>query len=340
MRRQSPVSIVITMRNSVSTIRSTLETTAAQDYPIAEILVLDNVSSDGSVAVVEDFARTSPVPVRLIRMAENRGLSASFNRGVDEATAEVAVMMHSDGSLPSTGELAKLLGPLVDAPETVATFPRILMPYDLWNSYPFWQRVLFARQVGKSYQTFSCKFVAVRRAVYQRIGGLDEELFCDRVGYGGEDSDLHMRLEREGLVVGTEAQVIHLHAIGVAYGPRGYIFQRKVLGLTYGCILYLHGRKLPSWKPLLIKPLLVPLPFLPHLHLAGIGVLLLFSALYNRTVYLHALKRGEARALLLPLVDIALVYREVAWMVQGWFSTRRILRARARARRVIETGST
>ncbi|MFA7054538.1 MAG: glycosyltransferase, partial [Kiritimatiellia bacterium] len=58
-----PVSIVMSMRNSSSTIIPCLEGLAAQEYPIAEIIVFDNVSKDDSVEKVEAFAKQCPIPV-------------------------------------------------------------------------------------------------------------------------------------------------------------------------------------------------------------------------------------------------------------------------------------
>jgi len=280
------------------------------------------------VAQVEAIAQTSPVPVRLVRMPENRGLSASFNLGVRRAASDIVVLMHSDASLPSTRELDLLVAPLLSEPGTVATYSHNLMPHALWATYPFWQRVLFARSVDKEPGTFSCKFVAIRRAVFLGIGGMDEVLF--RPGVGGEDADLQMRLAREGRVAVTDARVTHLHAIGTSFGLRDYVAQRKLLARAYGCVLFLYGAELPSWWPLLVKPLLAPLPFLPHLHLAGIGLLLLFSALYSWKTYANQVKRREIGALLLPLVDIGMVYHEVFWMAEGWLSTWRAVRRQQR----------
>jgi hypothetical protein len=94
-----------------------------------------------------------------------------------------------------------------------------------------------------------------------------------------------------------------------------------MLGRTYGFVLYLYGSRLPSWRRLFIKPILAPLPFLPHLHLVGIGLLLLFAVLYSWTVYANKVKRREIGwLLLLPLVDIVMVYHEVFWMVEGWIT--------------------
>jgi two-component system phosphate regulon sensor histidine kinase PhoR len=54
---QFPVSVVIPMRNSETTILLTLNSLLKQNYPIKEILIVDNVSTDSSIAVVNDFIR-------------------------------------------------------------------------------------------------------------------------------------------------------------------------------------------------------------------------------------------------------------------------------------------
>lgn len=65
----------------------------------AEILVVDNASTDGSAEMVEqDFAQ-SRVPVRLIRSATNLGFGGANNRAIKEARGKYAVLLNSDAFL-------------------------------------------------------------------------------------------------------------------------------------------------------------------------------------------------------------------------------------------------
>lgn len=58
-------------------LRETLRHLLAGDYPSAEILVLDNGSTDGSAEMLEnEFAAEAPLPVTLVRRRENSGIAA------------------------------------------------------------------------------------------------------------------------------------------------------------------------------------------------------------------------------------------------------------------------
>lgn len=65
----------------------------AQSYSDLEIIVVDDCSTDGSLAVAESL------DVKVIRHRENRGLSAALNTGFAEATGELFVVLSADDQL-------------------------------------------------------------------------------------------------------------------------------------------------------------------------------------------------------------------------------------------------
>ena len=57
--KEIPVTIIVSGKDSATTIRQCLESLAAQDWPVDEILVFDNDSSDGSQDVIREVAAKS-----------------------------------------------------------------------------------------------------------------------------------------------------------------------------------------------------------------------------------------------------------------------------------------
>ena len=55
-----------------------LESLAHQTVLPAELVACDDGSSDGTVAILEEFSRSSPFPVRIFRNERNRGFTANF----------------------------------------------------------------------------------------------------------------------------------------------------------------------------------------------------------------------------------------------------------------------
>lgn len=318
LKRAVPVSVIVGMRNSATTIIECLRGLVSQEYPIREVIVIDNVSTDESVALVEAYQPTSPVPLRLIKQTVNGGLATSYNTGVELATSPLVVFVHSDSMLPSPQELGRLVEPLLGDPEAVASFSILLMPREVWARFPYWQKYLFARVAMREAPCMCGKFDCVRKETFLRVGGHNVHRFTADCGYGGEDSDLNQRLMKVGSLARSSARVVHLHDLSNGFGLRSLFRTRKLLARTYGKILVFQGLFPVSGKlPFLAKPALALLPFLPHLFWPGLGVLLAFSLIYNRRMYLSRETLLNARVLLVPWVDIALLYYETAWFVEG-----------------------
>jgi dolichyl-phosphate beta-glucosyltransferase len=106
------VSIVIPAYNEAERLPATLtqlgQFLRAEDY-CAEVIVVDDGSSDETGAVAERVAATDPL-VRLVR-APHRGKGAAVRRGMLEARGAARVMCDADLSMPAY-ELPKLLAPL------------------------------------------------------------------------------------------------------------------------------------------------------------------------------------------------------------------------------------
>lgn len=316
--QRTPVSVVVAMFNAETTIVPCLKALASQDYPIAEIIVVDNVSGDHSVALVEGFLPEGPVPVRLVKQTVNGGLATSYNTGMALATSPLVVFSHSDSMLPTPHELGKLVAPLLADADVVASFPILLMPEEVWERFPFWQKYLFA-QVALREQPCMCgKFDCIRKSAYDQVGGHNAQRFRHNGGYGGEDSDLNFRLRKLGRVAGADARVVHLHDLSSSYGLAALFRARKNYARTYGKILQFQGLHPIRHKlAFFAKPALACLPFVPHLFWPALALFLAYSFFYSKRLYTTRCTLCDPHILLVPLVDIALLYHESFWFIEG-----------------------
>ncbi|RKE79228.1 glycosyltransferase family 2 protein [Rhizobium sp. AG855] len=89
------VTIVVCCYNAERTITRTLESLRQQTYPVQEILVIDDASSDRSYELVRDYAATFR-SVRVLRNSRNRGPAFCRQLGLEEAHSECILFFDAD----------------------------------------------------------------------------------------------------------------------------------------------------------------------------------------------------------------------------------------------------
>jgi GT2 family glycosyltransferase len=87
---RSEVTVIIPVWNGRTLLETLFERLRAQTWPIAEIVVMDNGSSDGSAEAAECAG------ARVIRMGRNAGFSRAVNRGIESSRSEWLAIMNTD----------------------------------------------------------------------------------------------------------------------------------------------------------------------------------------------------------------------------------------------------
>ena len=86
------ISVVVVNWNSIDDLRDCLTSLREQTHRDLEVIVIDNGSEDGSVAMVESVFPE----FRLLRQGENLGFAEGCNRGIDAASGEWVAMLNND----------------------------------------------------------------------------------------------------------------------------------------------------------------------------------------------------------------------------------------------------
>lgn len=198
------ISVVTPVYNAIETLAATLAGIADQRYPGLEHVVVDAVSTDGSLELLRSEADAG----RLKLMSEpDDGLSDAFNKGVRRATGDLVAWLNADdvyepGALRAVGEAfaanpgaewlvgrCKIIGG--DGAET----RKAVTAYKNFLLRRFSLRLYLTNNFVSSPATF------VRRDVLNEIGALDE-----RFKYSA-DYDLWLRLARRSKPVYVDADV-------------------------------------------------------------------------------------------------------------------------------------
>lgn len=89
------LSVIVPNYNHAKLLPNCLDAVLAQTVQPMEILVVDDGSTDDSVAVIEGYCRRHP-HVRLLRNERNQGVIYTVNRGIDESRGELIFMAAAD----------------------------------------------------------------------------------------------------------------------------------------------------------------------------------------------------------------------------------------------------
>lgn len=316
------ITVIILVYNAETTVLEALESIKKQAYKVIEIIVIDNHSIDNSVRIVEEFKKKNrQLTIKIIIRDRLYAVSASYNLGAKLAKGNYIVTFHSDSSLSSKNEMEKLVRPFFMDSKVVASGSYEFLPEKIWNEYGFWQKYIFANSVGKKRPSLNGKFDCYKKDAFLKIGGSDEINFGGKKPVGGEDADLDARLKKVGKVVSSKATVIHMHYNGKNFNLKDVLKRKWVFARAYGRLLRIRGKELSikSRVLLLIKPVLGLLPFIPFFYLIGTLLLISFSIVYSRKMFITRSTLLNSRILVVPLLNIFFVYYEIYWMVHAYF---------------------
>lgn len=322
MMNSNSVSIVLPVYNSETTMLLCLKSLFEQNYSIQEIIMIDNHSADKTIQTIENFKkRYKKIPIQLIKRDKTYRVADSFNLGAQLAKGTYIVNMHADCMLPTKNELKKLMAPCIKDPSVDLSAPYVVLPKSIWKKYNFWQKYLFANMVDVKIPSGNNQFECIKKETFLKMGGYDVKNFGGQDIIGGEDADFHTRLRKFGKIVLSNALVLHVHYIGKNFSFINVLKSKKVNARSYGRFVKIQGKSLSliSLLIFLSKFLLAILPFIPRLSFVGIPLLATYSFYYSRKLFLDRSSLTDFKIVLVPFMNIFLVYYDVFWMAEGFF---------------------
>ncbi len=164
------ISVVTAVYNRQQTIGEAIASVVSQSYPEVQSIVIDGASTDGTLAVLEDYRPRLAV---LISERDN-GIYDALNKGVKHATGDVVGFLHADDIFENSEVLAKVAAafqdPAIDAVYGDVVYVRhddMRQVIRYWKSGPY-DAAALSRGWMPPHPTFY-----VRRSVYERLGGFD-----------------------------------------------------------------------------------------------------------------------------------------------------------------------
>jgi cellulose synthase/poly-beta-1,6-N-acetylglucosamine synthase-like glycosyltransferase/peptidoglycan/xylan/chitin deacetylase (PgdA/CDA1 family) len=294
--RQPSVSALIAAYNEEAVIDRTIRRLLASTCPIAEVVVVDDGSTDGTADIVAEVAESEP-RVRLVRQA-NAGKWSALNNGLAQVTGEIVVTLDADTVFhPDT--VTHLVRPFArEGTENLAAVAgTIRVGNRRRNLLTRWQALEYLTQIGveRAAQDVLGAIMVVpgacaawRRSAVLAVGGYSEATLA-------EDADLTLALQEAGYritqaddaVADTEApedvDALLAQRTRWTFGTLQSIFRhrRMLLRPRYG---WLGLVVLPMYAISVLLPIVV-IPFATAMAVLtvmtqGWGVVLFYFALF------------------------------------------------------------
>lgn len=223
-------SIVVVSYNTAAHIESCLLSLLQLDYPRAEIIVVDNGSTDGSVELI----RSRFPDVELVELGENKGFAGGASVGLFMASGDILATVNPDVQLDA-GWLQAMVETLDAYPDAGIVGSKIFYPdrRTLQHAggtvhYPLATTEHMGRgetDHGQYDQPRMVSFVtgaalAMRRDVGRALSFFDESLYP--VFF--EDVDLCWRAQREGWRTLYQPKAVAYHNESVTYDRRSALY--------------------------------------------------------------------------------------------------------------------
>jgi len=198
------------------------------DYPVYEILVIDNApSDDATLHIVEAMRVNNDVPIRYVR--ENKpGLDRARNRAIEEANYKI-IAFTDDDARPDRGWLQAIgkafEDPQIDAvtgpvlPAELETHHQNLFEFAYGGmSHGFKRKFIRGTQLSAAEKLWASGFgvganMAYRKKVFDRTGLFDVSLDVGTPSNGGGDVEMFHRITATGknILYEPRAYVWHYH---------------------------------------------------------------------------------------------------------------------------------
>ena len=265
------LSIIIVNWNGGDLLSRTVESVVAAPPSVAhEVVVVDNASSDDSLARLRSSAAVQTLGdrLRVFENTENLGFGRANNQAFAQTDAPLVLLLNPDTEV-TAGSIERLIRTVRSGGRVGAAGPKLLnadgsVQVSVWRNPPAtWELLLTGFRLHKllprrvrgglflaehfdyarrrTVGMLSGAAMLVRREVIEEVGGFDESFHMY-----GEDNEWCLRIKRAGWQLIFEPEAVVMHHGGASSLKRWESLE-KMRVQAEGYLLFLR-RCLPRWR--------------------------------------------------------------------------------------------
>ena len=218
------VSVIVLCHNNLQFTQACLSSLIDfSDYAHVEFIFVDNASSDGTRAYLEEMAARHSF-IRYVRSQENQGFAAGNNVGMRVADGDILILLNND-TFVTRGWILDLIRPMLRDPQiglcgpvtnNIGNEQKIAIAYSDMKEMAEASALITSAHRHMTYDVERLAFfcVAIRRDVIDRVGVLDETF---RLGFF-EDDDYCVRARMAGYRLVVCDDVFVHHHLSASFG--------------------------------------------------------------------------------------------------------------------------
>jgi glycosyltransferase involved in cell wall biosynthesis len=197
MADSTAVSVIIPVYNGERFLGEAIQSVLDQTLLPAEIIVVDDGSTDATAQIVHDLAETAPVPIRYTYQA-NQGPAAARNAGIRRAKGDILAFQDADDLwVPQKQQRQVALLLAAEPPADIVT--GLTQQFADGRDPPSGG---LPSPLPRPYADFHLQSKLIRAQLFARLGLLDETLTF------GEDIDWLVRAIQAGAILRAQQDIV------------------------------------------------------------------------------------------------------------------------------------
>lgn len=239
------VSIITVVKNGVSTIEKTVLSVINQDYEFFEYIVIDGVSTDGTLDILNRYSDK----IDTIISAPDNGIYDAMNKGISVAKGDWVYFLGCDDTLYDTSSLSKVMTNDLNGVDVIYGNVKFKYSHEIYDGEydfdkftvrsPCHQAVFYRRELFRQFGNFDIKYLTASDYV------LHVKTFCGGAHWKYIDQIIAIYNETGASYFGKKDKAYYSELFKICYDA----FSSKVSDLALSRVFYsLYPRFFVSHK--------------------------------------------------------------------------------------------